>query len=393
MKQQRFIHYLANKQQLSKVLTFCLLGVSTIANFTNAQSLDKPVVQTAKVEAWPAGLSKTLYCVVSTPQLFQSNSQSSSELLTILPIGAQVKAGELVALQDDFYLRQDLKQLKIDEQLAQAELAHARGEYQRLAVLSQKDMISKAQLSEAALIQTRAKLQLESLNNKTRTLERRIESLEHRAPFRAQVLRVDAEPGQQLSTGQSLFQLLPLEYKQLECKLPLDIAKELKLLGRQSFHYTQAQSSSFSAADLQFSVSYESGYTVGPNEESSKLLSLRALSHKADKDTQSLDIYLELQNPQHPRLLIGQRVKVKVQQQHADISRVPYDAISLSGNSYELWQLKDDNSVSKIYPHIVSTSKNHFIIRSPLRAGDKVITRGQRELKEKQLVFVAGEPT
>ena len=379
MKQQRLNHSLSPKEQVSKVLALFILGTCTAGNLLYAQALENPKVKTAKVETWPASLNKTLYCVVDTPQLFQGNSHSNSELTSILPIGTQLKAGDVVATQDDFYLSQELKQLAIDERLAQAELDYARSEQQRLTVLDRKEMISKAQLSEATLIQTRAKLELESLKNKKRTLKRRIERLTHRAPFSAQVLRVDAEPGQHLNPGQSLFQLLPLNQKRLECKLPLDIAKELNLIGQNPPN-----------AQLEFSLDSKSSNTQPSDANKHYQLRLRQLSQTADLNTQNLQIYLEL-HKQHSSLLTGQRVKVNVQQQHSDISRVPYDAITLSGNSYELWQLKRDNTVTKIYPHIVSTSKDYFIVRSPLRAGDKVITRGQQGLKEKQQVSELGE--
>ncbi|WP_299772317.1 efflux RND transporter periplasmic adaptor subunit [uncultured Pseudoteredinibacter sp.] len=379
MKQQRLNHSLKPKKQVSKVLALFILGTCTAGNLLNAQVLERPKVKTAKVETWQASLNKTLYCVVDTPQLFQGNSHSNSELINILPVGTQLKAGDVVATQDDFYLSQELKQLAIDERLAQAELDHARNEQQRLTVLDRKEMISKAQLSEATLKQTRAKLELDSLKNKKRTLKRRIERLTHRAPFSAQLLRVDAEPGQHLNPGQSLFQLLPLNQKRLECKLPLDIAKELNLIDQNHLD-----------TRLEFSLSSESSNALASDTNRNHHLLLRELSQTADRNTQNLQIYLEL-HKQHPNLLIGQRVKVNVQQQHTDISRVPYDAITLSGNSYELWQLKPDNTVTKIYPHIVSTSKDYFIVRSPLRAGDKVITRGQQGLKEKQQVSELGE--
>ncbi|MBB6519999.1 efflux RND transporter periplasmic adaptor subunit [Pseudoteredinibacter isoporae] len=364
-----------------------------VVSSANAEEIPLAKVKTAKVKAWQQGLSKALYCVVSTPFVFQADSHSDAELMSILPVGSRVKAGQLVAEQDDFYLKQELKQLEIDQKQAKAELEHAISEHQRLDVLDQQKLVANAQLNQATLVRTSAELKLEALSNQMRTLTRRIERLQHRAPFDAQVLEVSAEPGQQLGQGQTLFQLLPLDQKQLECKLPLSTAQALDLLTAPLTEENIDEGSVASAsalAGVQFLLAADSAQAPSSNDISGHL-SLRELSQDVDIETQNLRAYFDYRRFNGPPLLVGQRVKVDIQQRYQDISRVPYDAITLAGSSYELWQLNADNTVSKINPQIISTSKDYFVVRSPLRAGDTVVVRGQKKLQEQQQVQGIGE--
>lgn len=358
-----------------------------------AEEVPLPQVKTAKVKAWQQGLSQSLYCVVNTPFVFQADSHSEAELMTILPVGSRVKKGQLVAEQDSFYLMQALRQLEIDRKQAQAEYDHAISEHRRLEVLDQQKLVANAQLNEATLVQTTAKLKLEALANEQLTLERRLKRLQHRAPFDAQVLAVTAEPGQQVAQGQTLFQLLPLEHKQVECKLPLNTARALNLLKASGVDDSEGEApgewlTGASLSGVRFFLKPDS------KQQSSELggqLALRELSQDVDTETQNLRAYFNYRRFDGLPLLVGQRVTVEVQQQYQDISRVPYDAITLAGSSYELWQLNADNTVSKINPQIISTSKDYFVVRSPLRAGDTVVVRGQKRLQEQQQVRGVGE--
>lgn len=358
-----------------------LLSISHVAASTNADAA-KPQVKTAKVQAWQQGASQSMYCVVNTPFVYQAASHSEAELLHILPKGSRVTKGQLIAEQDDFYLKQSLSQLAIDQQLAEAELSHAKSERRRLLVLDKKKLVANTQLNQATLVLTTAQLKFKSLSNEKQTLERRITRLQHRAPFDAQVLSVSAEPGQQLSLGQALFQLLPVKQKQLECKLPLSLAKDLNLSNTEGtgVQYRLKPDAKRSADIAHTSLAGEGGK-----------LSLRQLSQNVDVDTQNLSVYFDYQPGQEQPLLIGQRVQVEIQLQYKDITRVPYDAVTLDGSSYQLWLLNKDNSVSKINPKVISTTKDYFIVRSPLRAGDQVVVRGQKRLREQQQVDNVGE--
>lgn len=365
---------------------FVMVGLLSISHTAASADAPVPQVKIAAVQAWQQGMSQSMYCVVNTPFVYQAASHSEAELLHILPRGSRVKKGQLIAEQDDFYLKQRLGQLAIEQQLANAELAHAQSEQQRLLVLDRKKLVANAQLNQATLVLTTAQLKLKSLSNEKQTLERRIARLQHRAPFDAQVLSVSGEPGQQLSLGQTVFQLLPVKQKQLECKLPLALAKELNL-------------SNTDGAGVQYRL--KSQVKGSAELEQTDLggkpgkLSLRQLSQDVDIDTQNLSVYFDYQAGagEEQELLVGQRVQVEIQQQYNDITRVPYDAVTLDGSSYQLWLLNKDNTVSKINPKVISTTKDFFIVRSPLRAGDQVIVRGQKRLKEQQQVHNVGERT
>lgn len=377
-------HWRQIHKSLSTGLVFTLLvGHTSFACAEDQATEPAPKVTVSKVHASEQGLSQTLYCVVSTPFIYQAASHGEAELISVLPNGTSVRKGQLIAKQDDFYMQQSLKALNIDIELAQAQQQHAINEHQRRSVLQKRNLLSHSQLDQSSLDVTSAKLRLDSLTNDKQSLKRRIERLSHRAPFDAQVLKADAMPGERLAEGQNIFQLLPLNKKQLECQAPVRMADSLNL--STGTNASKQQNAHGSQKPLKFEIEHKG--STHPSDQAppyTAQLTLRQISKDLNVSTQNLTAYFNYEGG----LLIGQRVSVRVNHEQSDVTQVPYDAITLNGSSYQMWAVNEDNTVSKINPKVLSTSSDYFVVQSPLRAGDQVITRGQKNLKEQQRVAI-----
>lgn len=347
-------------QHKQVALALVLAWSLTAAAASQAAAAIKTVT-VAQVEAAQSALQQRLFCRVNTPFIYQASSHSESELIERLTAGTRVRKGQVLALQDGFYLRQSLASLQLKIQTSQAELDFAKTEYRRLQALQANKLISPSRLAEDKLKAAKFALQLQELQQQRRSLQRRIQRLRHIAPYDGQILTVSAQPGEQLTTGQEILQLLPSQHRQLVCKLPLTVYQSLT-----------------SMAAVQFSLD-------------GKPLTLRQFSQNLDSETQNLNLYFNYPDNTDQRLLVGQRLSVDMQLPSLELSQVPYDAVYMESNSYQLWRVDENQRVSKINPTVVATVPGYFLVQSPLRPGDKVVVRGQRGLVEQQQVGFKAE--
>jgi len=318
-------------------------------------------VTVAQVEVAKSALQQRLFCLVNTPFIYQASSHSESELIERLAAGSRVRKGQVLARQDGFYLRQSLASLELKIQISQAELEFSRTEYRRLQVLQTDKLISQSRLAEDKLKAARFALELQELQQQRRSLQRRIQRLQHIAPYDGQILSVSAQPGEQLTTGQEILQLLPSQHRQLVCKLPLTVYQSLN-----------------SVETMGFSLN-------------GKPIKLHQISQNLDSETQNLSLYFNYPNNSDIPLLVGQRLSIEMQLPSLELSQVPYDAVYMESNSYQLWRVDKNKRVSKINPKVVATVPGYFLVQSPLRPGDMVVVRGQRGLVEQQQIGFKAE--
>ena len=346
------------RRQLFSGLTATMLLLAGLVNPAQAEKLTKVIVE--PVEAWQKGIDTALFCQVSTPFVYQLASHADAELTQVLPVGSRVEKGAQLAQQDPFYLGRDIEIKKVDLQQANTELAYHQAEFERLASLKQQDMTSASRHNRLKLQLQSAKLKQQRLQQQLDVLNRRFAHLHHYAPFAGQVVKLAAQPGQQLGQGDAILTLLPLQQKQLECKLPLNIYQQLDNLEQLSFAFEQQP------------------------------LPLREFSEQLDEKSQSITLFFD-HTPAMPAVLVGQRLQLNMLQQRDNASRIPYDAVKLESNksgarTYTTWMVDPSDQAVKVPLKILATSTTHFIVESTLKAGDRVIVRGAQRLKPEQKV-------
>ncbi|WP_444922078.1 efflux RND transporter periplasmic adaptor subunit [Microbulbifer sp. CnH-101-G] len=316
-----------------------------------------------KALEWQQAVETTLYCTVSVPFLHEVSSHNQAELTTVKPVGSTIKAGELVAEQDGYYLNSEIAVIRTDLELVEAQLKHAKDELARLETLRQSEMVSQSQLSVLLLQVNTYRLNRQRLKQQLQTSEYRLEHLKHYAPFNGQVIQVNASPGERLSPGQRIAQLLPLEKKQLECKVPQDQAPEVTSSEKFEFH-------------LQ-----------------GEPIFLRDIGVTVETDTQNLTLYFESNGDQYQSLLVGQRFQVSMLKraenafQNESITRVPSDAVKLEGNTHQVWAVDGENKVHKVPVRILDTLDSYFVVQSEIQPGDLLVVVGHEGLQVDQDVI------
>jgi len=320
-------------------------------------------VEIESTKAWRSGANHIIHCKVQSPNLYQLSSHSSAKLTWLLPEGTLVQKGQLVAEQDGYYLERNIERLKIEIATANAQQKYIEEEYQRLIALEEKQLISPSLLNDTAHQFTQTKLSLKMLVEQLKEAHYRQKNLQHFSPVNAQILIPQVLLGQQIGVGQNIVKLQPTDNKELVCELPLTKYRQNSQLKKAIFTLMDKINLSLSR------------HTVSLKE-----------------DSQTLKIYLSVTQENQKLILIGERLEVQVGYQTSDLVRIPHDALELAENAYYVWQLNNQNKVNRIPVSIISTQSQHFVVKSSIDAGDKVVTFGKQGLIENQDVRWSGMP-
>lgn len=297
-----------------------------------------------------------LPCAVAAPVTHRIASHASAELLHLLPVGSSVKKGQLVAKQDNVYLSQQLELIKTDIESARIAKAFAEDEYNRALMLSKKGLASSSELNKFKLQLDSAHLKMQRLQLELQTAEIRSKRLNHYAPFDAQVTDVHAEPGAQLSEGQSILRLMSTQNKQLECKLPVLAYQNSVALQGHRFDFN------------------------------GKPLKLREVSQQLDSSAENLTLYFDHPAKDRRDILVGYRQEITMAVKADNITRVPYEAVELEGSTYRAWRVNKNGKAERLDVDVLGTVDAYYIVQSDIQPGDPLIVRGQQGLSVGQLV-------
>lgn len=298
----------------------------------------------------------TLNCVVSAPVTHRIASHASAELLQLLPVGTTVRKGQLVAKQDNVYLSRHIALIKLDIEAARVAMAFAEDEFKRAEMLSQRGIASSAELNKFKLQLDSAKLKMQRYEFELQSAEIRFKRLQHFAPFDAQVIAVNSEPGAQLSEGQAILQLMSTQNKQLECQLPvLAYQNTLRLKGHRF-------------------------------EFNGKPIQLKEVSQTLDASAEHLTLYFDHPAKDKRDILVGYRQEISMALQADNISKIPTDAVELEGINYHTWRVAANGKVERLKVDILGSTDSYYIVQSDVKAGDRLVVRGQQGLIQGQTV-------
>ncbi|WP_444896581.1 efflux RND transporter periplasmic adaptor subunit [Microbulbifer sp. SSSA005] len=333
-----------------------IIGSNSLAN-------DSRTVLVEAAQPWEQAIRTKLFCSVSSPALHQISSHSDAELIEIKPVGSIIKAGELVAAQDDFYLSQQMKIIRTDIELTQSQLNYAEEELGRLEKLRSADMVSQSHLNNLKLNVDTYQLTKQRLEQQLNTAEYRSKRLLHYAKTDSQVLSIEANPGENLNPGQRIMQLLPLTENQIECSLPEEHINKESLLSNSTFKIKEQD------------------------------IELRNISHIVNPETQNFNLYFKVNRQKFKSLLVGQRFEITMftpfagHSEQEYITRIPSDAVILENRrQYKVWTLDNDQRAVSTRVQIIDTLDNYFVVRSSIAPGDLLIVLGHEGLQLNEAV-------
>ncbi|WP_298774704.1 efflux RND transporter periplasmic adaptor subunit [uncultured Shewanella sp.] len=342
---------------IKMVLRFWLGGVLLAAFPSYAE--DKLLVHVDQVQPWHDGIQKSLYCHGDVPFRPQVSSHVKAQLDWVLPVNMPVKKGDVIALQDDFYLVQESLKLTAKLEAAKAQADFSAQEYQRIQSLDKQEMVSVSDLNRAKLDAKLTKQQYLALKADQMILEHQIANLKHLAPADGQIFTLNAQPGEWLDSGDSILSFLPSDNQEVICQMSLDLFQEINDIELANFQL-------------------KSGETLVFNR----------LASKVDEAAQTVNVHFNFKN-ETAALFLNERIAVNMQMPMKALTLITYDALNLKDNEYYVWLLNDANKVTQVPVQIMDTQGAHAVVQSNIKVGEHVVVRGGKSLSLNDQVIVA----
>jgi len=315
------------------------------------------LVSVGLVQSWEKGEVNIVNCQVSVPFLTAFSSENSATLTYLMPKGSDVKKGDLIAQQQNFYYAKELTRLKQQLDISDIELHHSINEYNRLAGLK-NNMIAKSQLANSLLKRRQSNAKHQQLNNEISELEYRIERLTFRAPANGVIVETFSEPGEYLTQGTKVLSFLSENEKEINCQIP--VAK--------------------------FARDSHANYNLMESEL--KPLSLTRVSQVIENKGQFVSVYLKGE-ASLVSYFIGQRVRVRMSSVNDKLIRLPLDSLNLSNAGDYVWKVDSANKISKVAVKLIANQSGSFLAESLLKAGERVVTIGRSGLVSDQKILVS----
>ncbi|WHI47991.1 efflux RND transporter periplasmic adaptor subunit [Microbulbifer sp. TRSA001] len=350
------------KNIISKYMVTIKLSLTILLSSSKLFAMDRIPVLVEPVDSWNQFISTNIYCSVAMPPLHQISSHAEAELTHVKPTGSIIRAGELAAKQDDFYLNQEIEIIRTDIETTKIHLNYAEEELGRLVKLRVSDMVSPSHLNNLKLDVDTHRLTKQRLEEQLKIAEYRLKKLKHFAQADSQVLSIEANPGERLNPGQKIMQLLPITTAQVECSIPEEHLDKNDIERNSSFKLEGQD------------------------------IALRNISYTVHPETQNLNLYFEASREKFQSLLVGQRFEMTVltslssMSQQELITKIPSDAVLLEGHQYKVWAVNSDKRIVSKDIQIIDTLQNHFIVRSTIKPGDLLVVKGHEGLEPNQAV-------
>jgi len=335
-----------------------LLWVLMMFSLPVTAAIKPSLVSVGVVESWNEGEVNIVNCQVSVPFLTAFSSENSATLTYLIPKGSDVKKGELIAQQQNFYYANELTRLKQQLEISDTELKYSISEYNRLTGLK-NNMIAKTQLANLLLKRHQSSAKQKQLTNEIAELEYRIDRLAFRAPANGVIVETFSEPGEYLTQGTKILSFLAEDEKEISCQIPVS----------------------------KFARNKHTNYSL--METNSKPLVLSRVSQLIENKGQFISAYLKSKASLLP-YFIGQRVRVRMNTVNEQLIRLPLDSLNLSNAGDYVWKVDSGNKVRKVAVKLIANQSDSFLVQSLLKAGERVVTIGRSGLVSDQQVLVSG---
>jgi len=317
-----------------------------------------PSVKVAKIKAWGMGDIRIINCEVSVPFLTAFSSESDAKLTYIQPKGSEVKQGDLIAEQQNYYYLKQLNRLEQELAVSSAELKFNTKEFIRLSSLD--NMISATMLETFSLKREQSKGKQQQVMSEIDELQHRIDRLRFYAPKNGTVVNTYSEPGEYLTQGKKVLSFLSNNEKEINCKVPV----------------------------AEFTVDKQAVFSL--LNDNKDQLDVKRINPVIDDTSQFVNVYLHSADTEILQLL-GQRLKVKMSSANTRLTRLPVDGLNLANAGDFVWVVDQKGKVAKVGVKLISNQSDYFLVESSLKAGDRVITLGKAGLTINQQVVVSLE--
>lgn len=294
--------------------------------------------------------------VVSRTDAYLS-AEVDGRLIQVAEPGQRVELGDVIAKIDDQTLTLRAQELRAEIARVNARLTFLEAELKRFQRLAETNLAAVSQIEQTRADRDVAKSDLDVANSRLAQVETQLDRTEIKAPFPGLVVERVAQAGERVGVGARVVRLYNPDDLEVVARAPLNYYRYVKpddILG-------------VSTRDDEIESVVRRVYSVGG--ENSHVFELRL-----DLDT---------------ALAVGQTVRVTIPT--ADLRQVlavPRDALVLRGDGIAVFIVDEDNTARRIRVTTGIGAGDWIEVMGPIKAGDRVVIRGNERLRPGQEVSV-----
>lgn len=342
------------RKSINRALSVCLMLASGMAwgQWGGASPVE---VDQAKLTTM-APTMQVAGTVVSRTDAYLS-AEVDGRLIQVAEPGQRVELGDVIAKIDDQTLTLRAQELRAEIARVNARLTFLEAELKRFQRLAETNLAAVSQIEQTRADRDVAKSDLDVANSRLAQVETQLDRTEIKAPFPGLVVERVAQAGERVGVGARVVRLYNPDDLEVVARAPLNYYRYVKpddILG-------------VSTRDDEIESVVRRVYSVGG--ENSHVFELRL-----DLDT---------------ALAVGQTVRVTIPT--ADLRQVlavPRDALVLRGDGIAVFIVDEDNTARRIRVTTGIGAGDWIEVMGPIKAGDRVVIRGNERLRPGQEVSV-----
>lgn len=329
-------------------------------NGGNAAAARPAPVRVAQAEIRRFSPTVPIAGTVISRQEARVSAEVSGRLEHVAEVGTQVEKDEALARIDDTQLR-----LQVDEQKAvvtreEANLGYLRKQQERLESLAAQNAAARNQLDEVTSQRQVAESELQVARSRLAQLQDQLDRTTIAAPFDGVVSERIATPGELVSEGDAVVRLIN--------------AGEREVLARGPLEYLP-----FIQPGDPIQVSWKGQSHVG---------NVRSVVGTGDDVSHLFEIRVEVPDS---AWAIGQTVQVAMPTADTrQVLAVPRDALVLRREGTTIYVVNGDGTARRVQVNPGSGQGPYVEVNGEVKAGDRVIIRGNERLQPGQPVEVLG---
>lgn len=348
------------KVMAQKSISLWLLFVSLVSVTGFAANMNTMPVPVHVAVASRVDLSPHIWLpatIISSRDASIAN-EIEGQIESLLEVGDRVKKGDVIARIDDVSNRLNFNAVKADIASTEAQLAFLTREVGRLNQLILGDNVAKNKLDEVVTSQDRMSGELATKQARLEQAQDVLNKSIIYAPFPGVIVERFAQIGEWLKVGDELVHLVDLESREIQAKVPYDIA--ILLNKEQLMVITDG--------------TVESNATV------------KTLIPFTDNASRMYEVRLDFGEPQW---LVGHALRVHVPTaMPQEIVAVPRDALVVRSDSTKIFRILEDDTAEAIPVDIGIAHGDLVQVIGAVNEGDKIVVRGNERLRPKQKIII-----
>lgn len=296
--------------------------------------------------------------VVSRSDAFLS-AEVEGRLIEVADVGSRVEAGAVIARIEDTTLRLRAEELAAEMTRAEARLRYLEAELVRFERLAETNLAALSQIQLTRSERDVARSDLAIVRSRLDQMEEQIARTRIIAPFPGMVAERVSQAGERVAVGTRVVRLVNPASLEVVARAPLNY-----------YRYVQP------------------GDELGLDVAGQQLIApVRTVVSVGDESRHVFELRLDMTES----LPVGQTVRVTIPTANVrEVLAVPRDALVLRGDGIAVFIIDEENKARRIRVTTGIGTGDWIEVSGPIKAGDRVVIRGNERLRAGQEVRVQG---